>query len=221
MKCSGDFDILHEIVRYTTRTSSCFFVFWCGITNYFVKYLGLTATLTEWWCAVVGQNWCGGVRWDSEILHEIVCYTTRISYVGLSWCGSERSRWGRWCGGFWTIPSCSASASMTGGCWSTTPGTTAPRPSRGRRSAPHLFNTFFASEVSFLLYTLSFIQYIISQWSCSASRSLWEMPDSIPELLPQKSGELEPMDQCETPLRLFLQRNTERRTNLFLLIKKI
>ena len=31
---------------------------------------------------------------------------------------------------------------------------------------------------------------MISQWSCSASGSLWEMPDSNPGPLPQKSGVL-------------------------------
>ena len=46
----------------------------------------------------------------------------------------------------------------------------------------------FASVVGLPLYTE--IYYNISQWSCSASGSLWEMPDSNPGPLPQKSGVL-------------------------------
>ena len=46
MKCSGDSKILHEIVCYTTRISSCFSDFRVvHVTNYFVKYLGIPATL--------------------------------------------------------------------------------------------------------------------------------------------------------------------------------
>ena len=61
------------------------------------------------------------------------------------------------------------------------------------------FRSFFSSVVGFPLYTEIF--YIISQWSCSASGPLWEMPDLNPEPLPQKSGAL-PMSQHisnETP----------------------
>ena len=47
---------------------------------------------------------------------------------------------------------------------------------------------FIASVVGYPLYTEFF--YIITQWSCSASGSLWEMPDSNPGPLPQKSGAL-------------------------------
>ena len=48
---------------------------------------------------------------------------------------------------------------------------------------------FFASGVGgFPLYPEIF--YFITHWSCSASGSLWEMPDSNPGPLPQKSGAL-------------------------------
>ena len=47
---------------------------------------------------------------------------------------------------------------------------------------------FFFFRSLFSLYTK--IYYIISQWSCSASGSLWEIPDSNPGPLPQKSGAL-------------------------------
>ena len=41
---SGDSEILHEIVRDTTKVGSCYFRFPCSITNYFVYYLGIPAT---------------------------------------------------------------------------------------------------------------------------------------------------------------------------------
>ena len=47
--------------------------------------------------------------------------------------------------------------------------------SQGQGRFPSLYPEFF---------------YIITQWSCSASGSLGELPDSIPEPLPQKSGVL-------------------------------
>ena len=47
---------------------------------------------------------------------------------------------------------------------------------------------FFAPGVGFPLYPEIFVHY--SQWFCSASGSLWEMPDSNPGPLPQKSGAL-------------------------------
>ena len=48
--------------------------------------------------------------------------------------------------------------------------------------------SFFASGFGFLLFYEIF--YIITQWSCSASGSLREMPDSNLGPLPQKSGSL-------------------------------
>ena len=51
-----------------------------------------------------------------------------------------------------------------------------------------LLKNFLGSEIGFSLYPAIF--YIIRQWSCSVSGSLWEMPDSNPEPLPQKSGAL-------------------------------
>ena len=50
------------------------------------------------------------------------------------------------------------------------------------------FLSFFVPGVGFPLYPEIF--YIITQWSCSASGSLWEMPDSNPRHLPQKCGAL-------------------------------
>ena len=50
------------------------------------------------------------------------------------------------------------------------------------------FKSFFSSGVGFPLFPEIF--YIISQWSCSASESLWEMLDLNPGPLPQKSGAL-------------------------------
>ena len=47
---------------------------------------------------------------------------------------------------------------------------------------------FFAPGVGFPLYPEIFVLY--SQWFCSASGSLWEMPDSNPGPLPQKSAAL-------------------------------
>ena len=50
----------------------------------------------------------------------------------------------------------------------------------------HFFNyLFLASRGRFPSFVWDF--YNISQWSCSASGSLWEMPDSNPGPLPQKS----------------------------------
>ena len=46
---------------------------------------------------------------------------------------------------------------------------------------------FFATRGGFPLSTLRLL-HIITQWSCSASGSLWEMPVSNPGPLPQKSG---------------------------------
>ena len=51
-----------------------------------------------------------------------------------------------------------------------------------------VFFNFFFFRYLFSLFTE--IYYIISQWSCSASGSLWEIPDSNPGPLPQKSGAL-------------------------------
>ena len=48
---------------------------------------------------------------------------------------------------------------------------------------------FFLPQVEVPLSTLRFF-YSITQWSCSAPGSLWELPDSNPGLLPQKSGAL-------------------------------
>ena len=53
-------------------------------------------------------------------------------------------------------------------------------------SAICLFSPLFC--LGFLFYPEIF--YIIKQWSCSASGSLWDMPDSNPAPLPQKSGAL-------------------------------
>ena len=51
-----------------------------------------------------------------------------------------------------------------------------------------LFYLCFCLRWRFPPSTLRF--YSIEQWSCSAPGSLWEMPDSNPGLLPQKSGAL-------------------------------
>ena len=51
-----------------------------------------------------------------------------------------------------------------------------------------VFKVIFVSGVGIPLYPETF--YFITQWSCSASESLREMPDSNPEPLPQKSSVL-------------------------------
>ena len=51
----------------------------------------------------------------------------------------------------------------------------------------YLFRSFFCQRGRFPSLPWDFLHF--SQWSCSASGSLWEMPDSNPVPLPQKSGE--------------------------------
>ena len=55
----------------------------------------------------------------------------------------------------------------------------------------------FLPQVEVPPSTLRF--YIITQWSCSTSGSLWKMPDSNPGLQPQKSSAL-PLSHHISPL---------------------